>query len=237
MDFTCEERPSESPFVQRIWRSRSASCAVSFISMAETHCGIVVAKTMDRTIVRIRSPQARATFATSPPNVEFLGITFKFGVFMTNLPPRMIMDGRDLNLPGSIAKSFWVAGCALQYPEYHNAETFVDRLVRRGLLAFDPVVDAVLKEQPLKLSPRTVQRRFLQATGLTYSVARQIVRARHAVALLKHGVSIIDAVHEAGYYDQAHLTRSLKYFIGVTPAQIMDTRRSVPLSFLYKTAR
>lgn len=237
MDFTCEERPSDSPFVQRIWRSRSARGAISFISMAETHCGIVVAKTMDRTIVRIRGPQTRATSATSPPNVEFLGITFKFGVFMANLPPRMIMNGRDQDLPGSTAKSFWLNGFALQYPEYQNAETFVDWLVRRGWLAFDPVVDAVLKEQPLGLSRRTVQRRFLQATGLTYSVARQIVRARHAIALLKRGVSIVDAVQEAGYYDQPHLTRSLKHFIGIAPAQLMDRRRSLPLSFLYKTGR
>ncbi len=50
------------------------------------------------------------------------------------------------------------------------------------------------------------------------------------------GVSILDAVHEAGYFDQSHLTRSLKHFIGLTPAQIIDEARAVPLSFLYKTA-
>jgi len=33
-----------------------------------------------------------------------------------------------------------------------------------------------------------------------------------------------------------HLTRALKHFIGLTPAQIMDRSRSLQLSFLYKTA-
>jgi len=37
--------------------------------------------------------------------------------------------------------------------------------------------------------------------------------ARHATNLLSDGASILDAVHEAGYFDQAHLTRSLKVLI------------------------
>jgi methylphosphotriester-DNA--protein-cysteine methyltransferase len=46
-------------------------------------------------------------------------------------------------------------------------------------------------------------------------------RAQHAQALLQQGVSILDTVDEAGYFDQPHLTRSLKQFIGYTPAQII----------------
>jgi len=73
----------------------------------------------------------------------------------------------------------------------------------------------------------------LQATGVTHSTIRQIERARHATNLLKQGAAIFDAVHEAGYYDQAHLTRSLKRLIGQTPAQIR--RAENQLSFLYNT--
>ena len=68
---------------------------------------------------------------------------------------------------------------------------------------------------------------------MTHSTFRQIERARHATNLLKQGVSILDTVHEAGYFDQAHLTRSLKYLIGQTPAEII--RGEQQLSFLYKT--
>ena len=87
----------------------------------------------------------------------------------------------------------------------------------------------------MKASLRTVQRRFLQATGLILNDFHQIERARHATSLLKQGLPIIDTVYEAGYFDQPHLTRSLKHFIGLTPAQVADQNRSEPLSFLYKT--
>ena len=68
---------------------------------------------------------------------------------------------------------------------------------------------------------------------MTHATLRQIERARHATNLLKQGVSILDAVHTAGYFDQAHLTRSLKRLIGVTPAQV--ARGQEQLSFLYNT--
>jgi methylphosphotriester-DNA--protein-cysteine methyltransferase len=65
---------------------------------------------------------------------------------------------------------------------------------------------------------------------------RQIERARYATTLLRQGRAILDVVYEAGYFDQPHLTRSLKRFIGLTPAQLMDRSKDVQLSFLYKTA-
>jgi methylphosphotriester-DNA--protein-cysteine methyltransferase len=67
---------------------------------------------------------------------------------------------------------------------------------------------------------------------MTYSSYRQIERARYATNLLKQGVSVLDTVHLAGYFDQAHLTRSLKHLIGETPVEIIRGRRQ--LSFLYK---
>ena len=83
------------------------------------------------------------------------------------------------------------------------------------------------------MSTRTAQRHFLQSTGITHSTSHQIERARQATNLLKQGVSILDTVYEAGYFDQAHLTRSLKHLIGQTPAQII--RAEQQLSFLYNT--
>jgi len=63
--------------------------------------------------------------------------------------------------------------------------------------------------------------RFLQATGLTHKTIRQIERAKHALVLLQQGVPILDVVYQAGYFDQPHLTRSLKHLLGQTPAQII----------------
>ena len=234
MDLTCDERRSYSPIIERVWRSRSDHVG-SFISMAEPHGEMVVTRHRGRVIMTVRGPETHATTAYCPPDAEWLGIQFRLGTMMPLLPPRMIMDRRDVHLPGASGRSFWLHGSAWQFPDYENAETFVDRLVREGLLVADPVVDAVLQRRPMELSLRTVQRRFLQATGLTWGMVDQIERARYAVTLLKRGMAIRDTVDQAGYADQPHLTRSLKRFIGQTPAQILSEHRAEPLSLLFKT--
>jgi methylphosphotriester-DNA--protein-cysteine methyltransferase len=102
--------------------------------------------------------------------------------------------------------------------------------VRDDVLVCDPVVNAVLQGHPQEMPSRTVRHRFLRATGLSATHIRQMKRAQHAQALLQQGVSILDTVDEAGYFDQPHLTRSLKQFLGYTPAQII--RLSQPCHFI-----
>jgi hypothetical protein len=206
MDLICDERGSDSPFVERIWHSQGET-AGAFISMAEIECGMVVTRYKGRTLVTLRGPATRATAAFCPADAEFIGIQFKPGVFMPDLPATLVMERRDINLPEATSTSFWLNGSAWRYPDYENADTFVDWLVRDDLLVYDPLVSAVLHGTPVALSLRTVQRRFLQTTGLTHNAIHQINRARFATSLLKCGTSILDTVYEVGYFDQPHLTR------------------------------
>ena len=53
------------------------------------------------------------------------------------------------------------------------------------------------------------------------SSIRQLERAKQAAILLRGGIPISDTVHEVGYFDQPHLSRSIKKWIGHTPAQIL----------------
>jgi methylphosphotriester-DNA--protein-cysteine methyltransferase len=141
-----------------------------------------------------------------------------------------------VNLPDAGSRSFWLHRSAWQFPVVDTADTFVERLVRDELLIREPVVQAALQNQLKDRSLRTAQRHFLRTTGLTHSTMRQIERARYATILLRQGRAILDVVYEAGYFDQPHLTRALKHFIGLTPAQLIDRSSDVQLSFLYKTA-
>jgi methylphosphotriester-DNA--protein-cysteine methyltransferase len=61
-------------------------------------------------------------------------------------------------------------------------------------------------------------------TGLTHKTIQQIERARQALTMLQEGKHIADVVYETGYFDQPHLTRSLKLFAGQTPNEIVDNR-------------
>jgi hypothetical protein len=181
---------------------------------------MVVTRYMGKTNFTLRGPETRATPADFPEGAEFFGIVFKHGVFMPHLPLTRIMNRNDITLPEATNQSFWLLGSAWQFPSYDNADVFVNRMLRDNLLVRDPVVDAVLQGYPPQMSLRTLQRRFLQSTGLTYKAMQQIERARKAATLLEQGIPIIDAAYETGYFDQSHLTNSLKRFIGQTPAQI-----------------
>ena len=234
MIFTFDERPSDSPFVERIWCAQSER-AGDFLSVAASHWEMVVSKYHGQTIMTVRGPETKATpMHVNLVGSEFYGIIFKYGVFMPQLPINDLVDG-DVDLPDASSKSFWLNGVAWQFPNYENADAFVGRLVREGTLVCDPVVESARRGEPLELSTRSVQRRFLQATGLTHGSIRQIERARRATMLLQGGVSILDTVEQAGYSDQAHLTRTLKHLIGKTPAQIINKSEPEQLSLLFKT--
>jgi AraC-like DNA-binding protein len=226
------ERQSESPFVERIWRAHSER-AGTMVSVASSHCEMVVTRHEGKTLLTIRGPETRATTAECPAGAEWIGIRFSLGSFMPQYPARRLMDRNDVNLQSVNRRSFWLEGSTWEYPEFENAESFVVRLVRAGLLARDPAVAAALSGDAKAISRRSTQRHFLNATGVTHAMFRKIERARYAARLLTQGASISDAVHDAGYYDQAHLTRSLKSLIGVTPGSV--GRGEKQLSFLYKT--
>lgn len=230
--FVISDRPSDSPFVERIWRAHSVR-AGTFLSVASSHCEMVVTRHRGRTKLTLRGPETRATTIECPADAEWLGIRFALGSFMPGHPAGTLIDRNDVNLPSVTSRSFWLEGSAWEYPDFENAEAFVTRLVRSGVLARDPAVTAALHGEVQALSRRSTQRHFLHATGMTHTTFRKIERARYATRLLRQGASIADTVHEAGYYDQAHLTRSLRHLIGETPARIARHERH--LSFLYKT--
>lgn len=229
---TFEDRPSDSPFVERIWRSRSSAAGV-FLSLATSHVEMAVTRHGGGIFLTVRGPETMATPAECPAEGEWLGIRFTLGTFMPRFPPGDLRDRRDVTLPDASGRSFWLDGSAWEYPDFENAETFVARLSRKGLLVRDAGVKAALHSDVDALSLRSQQRHFLRATGITRRAVRQIERARQATMLLMQGVSILDTVYEAGYFDQAHLTRSLKSLIGQTPAEV--SRGTRQLSFLYKT--
>lgn len=228
IDFTFRE--SDCPEVERVWQSRSGD-AGWFHSMANSNWGAVVTRVRGRAFLTFRGPETRATMAECPAEGEWIGILFRVGTFMPSIPPRSIANRRDLHMPDS-PRTFSLGGSWWEYPGYENAEEFVRRLVQRGLLVTDPVVRAALSARARCAPTRNEQRRFLRATGTTFATIRQIARAREAASLLRSGTTIADVTYGLGYFDQSHLTRSLKHFVGQTPAQL--SRADAQLSLLYK---
>jgi hypothetical protein len=218
MSILYEERQSDSPYVESVTRGYTMSDG-STVRPAEIHWHLVIVQEKGAVHPLVVGPWSTAGVAAWKEGAEILWIKFALGVFMPHLPAKTFLD-RETALPGADSHSFWLKGSAWQFPHYDNVEAFVERLVHDDVLDRDPVVGAALENQPLQIAPRTLRHRFLCATGLTQSHVYQFGRAQQAAALLRQGRSILDTVDEAGYFDQPHLTRSLKRFIGKTPAQL-----------------
>jgi AraC-like DNA-binding protein len=218
MIFDFAMRSSDSPLVKSIWRSRSEHGG-SFISTATSPWEMVVTKQRGNLTLSMRGPETHASHAPVPEEAEFFGVIFKHGVYMPQLPKSELVD-HQIHLDASIKNSFQFLGSTWQFPTYENVDTFINRLVRAGILSFDRIVDDAINGRALDLSLRSLQRRFVHVTGLTQKTIQQIERASYTSSLLQQGTEIVDAAYQAGYFDQAHLTNSLRRYYGQTPAQI-----------------
>ncbi|MCF6470253.1 helix-turn-helix domain-containing protein [Nonomuraea sp. MG754425] len=230
MGLEVESRPSDSPYVEQVWRSRSDGVG-RMTSVAAASWDLVFWEHRGQVSVAVQGPERRASPAPVPEHSAFFGITFALGTSMPHLPMGLLVDG-NLELPGATRRSFPLKGSSWPTPGYDDAEAFVRRLVREDVLVHDPIVAAVLGGRPPGVSERTVQRRFLATTGLTMGAVRQIRRAREAAVLIQRGRPVHDVIHLLGYYDQPHLARSLSRFVGRTATELAGPRPAEPLSLL-----
>ena len=219
MTLISEDRLSDSPYVEMVSRGWTLSEG-STIRPAEIHWHLVFVKHPRGVHSLIVGPLTTSGLASWGDGAEILWIKFKLGIFMPHFPTREYLDGEQA-LPEASETRFWFRGAARQFPDYENVETFVERLVGADDLVRDPLVSAALRDEIQDVSPRTLRHRFLQATGQTQKHIRQYERAQRAAVLLRQGVPILETVFEAGYFDQPHMTRALKQFVGYTPAQII----------------
>lgn len=227
-----EQRPSESPYVERVWRSRSFDTA-HMLSVAGSHWGLAFWRRQGEYGAAITGPETIASHALLPQDATFFGIDFAFGTFLPHLPAHLIVE-RQVDIPEPSDRSFHLAGSHWHYPGFDNAEAFVHRLVREEIVLRDRMVTEVARGAVPDLSVRAVQRRFRAVTGITQGAARQIERARSAAVLLRGGVPPADVITELGYYDNPHLHRTLRRFIGRTATEL-SAGGDEPLSLLYTT--
>lgn len=219
-----DTQTSDSPFIQTVYRAHSIGSG-SFVSTATSQWEMVITKQKGKITLSLRGPETKTSPALIPRDAEFLGITFKHGMFMPDLPTKKLVDN-EIHFPETAKNSFQLFGDTWEIPNFENVDTFVSRLIRKNLLAHDQVVNDVLRGKTQDLSLRSIQRRFLHVTGLTYKTIQQIERARQALSLLQSGVPILETTYQTGYFDQAHLTNSLRRFYGQTPAQILQPENS-----------
>ena len=210
----------ELPLVQRVWSAR-CDAATSFTSAAKGSSMIAFARNGDGLTVHLRGPETKATQLTCPEGWEFFGVEFQLGTYLPLFPPSSLANLNDALLPTSSGNRILLDNRDWEMPTVQNIDVFVNRLVRAGLLFFDPLVDEIRHgERPRAMSERTAQIRFRRAVGISRRKLVSIEQAQRAAQLLVAGKSITDVVTGCGYYDQPQLTRAIRSATGHTPGEL-----------------
>nr|WP_055504893.1 AraC family transcriptional regulator [Nonomuraea pusilla] len=220
MGLRFETRRSDSPWVDTVWTCTSEQ-VTAMTSVAGARWGLVFWEQAGRTYAGVTGPETRTGTAPVPEGATFTGIEFAVGASLRSVPTPALVDG-GIRLPDTTRRTFRLGGARWETPGPDDAEALVDGLVRAGTVVRDLLVAEVLRGHRPAVSRRTVERRFRAATGLTRGVVRQIERARAAAELLTAGDPAADVVTKLGYFDEPHLARALRSYVGRTVRQLRE---------------
>jgi AraC-like DNA-binding protein len=188
----------------------------------------------------VAGPDTGPAPSPRPPGAVFVGARFRpgaggaaLGVPLSELLDQRV-DAADLpavpagRLPGSLAPAEAMrrmAGIAAQMV----AERPADRLVLEAArLLGRPGAQAELVAAQLEISERQLRRRCQAAVGYGPRTLARILRFRRFLSRIDAGGRPTDLARlaaEAGYADQAHLTRESTRLAGLTPAALARSRR------------
>ncbi|MBF6209220.1 AraC family transcriptional regulator [Nocardia asteroides] len=218
MGLLFETRASDSPWIASVWTCRSEQVAEMTAVATETW-GLVFWEQEGTAYACVTGPESRTSTAPVPEGATFVGIQFAVGTSLRAVAAPSLLDS-GIVLPEVTARTFWLDGARWETPHPDDAEALVDRLVRGGVVIHDRLVTEALRGHRPAVSDRTLERRFRAATGLTRGAVRQIARVRTAAALLSSGEADSDVVGLLGYYDEPHLARALRRYVGRTARQL-----------------
>ncbi len=213
-----DSRASDSSWISTVWTCVSESVTTMTAVASETW-GLIFWEEQGTPQAAIVGPETRTSSAPVPPAARFVGIQFAVGTSLRTADTLSLVD-RGISLPDVMSRSFWLDGYRWPIPDADDAELLVSHLVRCGVLVSDPVVAGLLRGDQPALSQRTVERRFRAATGLTRGAVAQIGRVRTAAGMIMAGTPVNDVVDTLGYYDEPHLARMLRRYVGRSAQQL-----------------
>ncbi|MFJ2665261.1 helix-turn-helix domain-containing protein [Nocardia fluminea] len=220
MGLVFETRLSDSSWVESVWTCRSEQ-VTEMTSVATETWGLVFWEQQGVPSAAVTGPEVATRTAPVPEGADFVGIQFAVGTSLRAVTATTLVDS-GIVLPDVTARGFWLDGDRWETPRVDDAEALVERLVGHGVVVRDALVADTLRGLTPAISERTLERRFRAATGLTRGAVRQIERARTAALLLSAGDAPGDVIDKLGYYDEPHLARALRRFVGRTAGQLRE---------------
>jgi AraC-like DNA-binding protein len=162
----------------------------------------------------VAGPATRAHLTTT--RAAAFGVRFRVGAAgaALGLPAAEL---RDASVP---LEDVW--GAAARRIEATNAHELAEAVRRRARP--DPLVRAAATGTPrqaLGIGDRQLRRRFLDAVGYGPKTLQRILRFQRFLGLAQDGEDLARLALDAGYADQAHLTRECTRLAGLPPAQLL----------------
>lgn len=216
-NLTWRERQSDSDFVASVWTCIAREATTRTV-LADPSISLSLVKEAGKTIVILAGPETRPRSKSLAEDYACMTIRLKPGVLLKGFPVQEFVN-KSLTLSVDAGSRFWFDGTPLQFPEFDDAELFINQLQKQGYLSRE--ITKSRNMQAANLSSRTYARLIKHTTGLSPYQLHQLQRLQRAFKLLKQGVSATVVAGELNFVDQSHLTRVSKQFFGHTPKQLL----------------
>jgi AraC-like DNA-binding protein len=194
--------------------------------------------------VQVTGPRLRAGVTDLAPGTTIVGVRLRPGVASTVLPvPAAELAGRQVDLADlwghagtMLGEQLAGAGSAAAAVALLQASVLArlpaarepDPLVREAVRRLGPWQAGGVSEvaATLGVSTRHLRRRCLHSVGYGPNTIRRILRFQGFLALAGTG-GLARLAAEAGYADQAHLTRDCGQLTGLPPARFLAERARI----------
>ena len=167
----------------------------------------------------IAGPATGPTFATVPANTPAFGVRFRVGAAgaALGLPAAEVLDA---NVP---LEDVWPDGREVteRVGDRPRVETLAEVVAARLVAEPDALVRAAAAGADPNLGARQLRRRFADAVGYGPKTLQRILRFQRFLVLAQTSTDLARLALEAGYADQAHLTRECSRLAGMPPAALL----------------
>jgi hypothetical protein len=198
----------------------------SFTVVPDGSWGFIVHRSGDSVAAFVTGSTTRPVRVSLRAGDEIISVSLAASAYSPERSAVSLIDKAQLLPDAGPRKVWWSPQHKIELPTIETAGDFVAALIKREQLILNKSVAAVLAGHTPYISQRTLQRHFLQTTGMTHNYWQQIQRAQRAVSALRLGKSLAEVAYESGYVDQSHMTRWLKQIVGRTPAAIASEQNS-----------
>jgi AraC-like DNA-binding protein len=241
--------PAAASHLTSVWVHEVAPSGGAYDHRTVPNGSVELAYELGSDALTVRGPQREPTVERIAPGTAIVGVRFRPGAAAAALGvPASELVSRRVDLD-----RVWGGGAATLAARLDDAGTAAaaarvleDEVVRQSsdADAMDPLIRAAVERlQPwrrddvalwtagLFISPRQLRRRFVAALGFGPKTLQRLLRFQAFLALTQphpgeHG-GLARLAAEAGYADQAHLTRECTRLTGLSPRAFLDeTSRS-----------